>query len=227
MKPGGIAAFAEPGPNHSKAPQSQYEMRTYRVLENDVAIERIWEVARRSGFTDIRVAAYNIPPFHVSLEEYQNLLVGGEVFEQWGNATLRFLQDVRMFFLHRVGREVADSRRSQGLSAHIEAAVSSDLRATLVVRNVGTSVWLPGSAGFGGVSLGAHLYDAGGALLALDWTWIAIHEPVAPGEERRLAAELPALDPGRYRIEFDCVANDVAWFAQLGSQPASVDLEVS
>jgi hypothetical protein len=37
---------------------------------------------------------------------------------------------------------------------------------------------------------------------------------------------LPPLAAGRYLHEIDCVAASVAWFAQLGSQPAQLPLEV-
>jgi SAM-dependent methyltransferase len=226
LKPGGIAAFAEPGPNHSKAPQSQYEMRTYGVLENDVDIDAIWAAARKVGFTDLKLAAYNIPPFHVSRDEYENILASGEMYGRWAESTLGFLRDVRMFFLQRAGREAVDSRRAQDLRALLEADVSDDLFARVRVRNYGAAQWLPSSAGRGGVSVGCHLHDAAGKLLALDWAWIAIDRGVAPGEEVTVEAQLPRLEPGRYVIEFDCVANEVAWFAQTGSTPTLVTVDV-
>ena len=58
LKPGGIAGFSEPGPTHSRAPQSQAEMRNYRVIENDVVVEDIWRDAKAAGFADIRIAAF-------------------------------------------------------------------------------------------------------------------------------------------------------------------------
>ena len=37
---------------------------------------------------------------------------------------------------------------------------------------------------------------------------------------------LPAQPPGRYLLEIDCVAAGVSWFAQLGSQPARLTVDV-
>jgi hypothetical protein len=37
---------------------------------------------------------------------------------------------------------------------------------------------------------------------------------------------LPPQTAGKYVLEIDCVAAGVAWFAQLGSQPAQLPLEV-
>jgi hypothetical protein len=38
---------------------------------------------------------------------------------------------------------------------------------------------------------------------------------------------LPPQPAGRYSLEIDCVAAGVAWFAQLGSRPAQLVLEVA
>jgi hypothetical protein len=37
---------------------------------------------------------------------------------------------------------------------------------------------------------------------------------------------LPALAPGRYVLELDCVAADVTWFAQVGGEPRRIAVEV-
>jgi len=39
---------------------------------------------------------------------------------------------------------------------------------------------------------------------------------IAAGETARRRVILPPLSTGRYRIEFDCVASRVSWFAQIG-----------
>jgi hypothetical protein len=38
---------------------------------------------------------------------------------------------------------------------------------------------------------------------------------------------LPPIAAGRYRVELDCVASHVTWFAQVASRPASVIVEVA
>ena len=54
LRPGGIAGFSEPGPDHSKAPHSQFEMQHYVAVENDVVMRDIWAWAQRAGFTEDR-----------------------------------------------------------------------------------------------------------------------------------------------------------------------------
>ncbi len=50
---------------------------------------------------------------------------------------------------------------------------------------------------------------------------------ILPGETVRCRVTLPPIAAGRYRLELDCVASQVTWFAQVGSRPATVIVEVS
>ena len=226
LKPGGIAAFAEPGPLHSTTAQSQYEMRTYGVVENDVDIHALWAAGQRLGFADLKIAAYNVPPFHVSLAEYDDLLAAGDTYARWAESTRAFLHNVRDFFLIKAGTEEIDSRHSSGLRAVIEASITNDLHVEATIRNTGRAKWLPSSELYGGVVLGGHLYAESGRLIRFDYAWQPIPRALAPHEEVSFSFDLPPLESGRYVIELDCVANRVAWFAQLGSQPVRVGVEI-
>jgi len=225
LKPRGIAGFAEPGPKHSKTAQSQYEMRTYGVVENDVDIHAIWNTARRLGFVDLKLAAFNVPPFHVSLAEYDDLLASGETFGRWAEWTRAFLHDVRMFFLTKAGAEEMDSRRPEGLRCEIEARVTPELVAHVTVRNTGRAQWIASTETFGGVWLGVRLYDQTGGLIDLEWARHPMPEALAPGAEASFVFQLPTLAAGRHLLEFDCVANLVAWFGQIGSNVTRVFVE--
>lgn len=76
LRQGGIAGFSEPGPEHSRSPQSQYEMRLHRVVENDVKIEEIWRAAHEAGFTDLKLAVFNSASFLLPLAEFEKYLAG-------------------------------------------------------------------------------------------------------------------------------------------------------
>ncbi len=56
LRPGGLAVFHEPGPEHSRTADAQYEMRTFEVIENDIDVHRIWAAAQDAGFTGLRMA---------------------------------------------------------------------------------------------------------------------------------------------------------------------------
>ncbi len=232
LKPRGIAAFAEPGPRHSTTPQSQYEMRTYGVVEADIDIHKIWESAKRLGFIDLKLAAFNVPPFHVSLAEYDDLLAHGETLGKWAESTRSFLSDARTFFLTKAGTEELDSRRAEGLRAVIEAEVAppragQPISIAVTVRNVGKAKWLDSHEPHGGVALGCHLHDAEARLLDLDYGRVVLPFPLDPGHEASFDAVFPPLDAGRYILELDCVAEKVAWFAQTGSTPTRITIDVT
>lgn len=227
LKPGGIAGFAEPGPLHSRSPLSQFEMRTYGVVENDVDVHAIWRVARGCGFSDMKLAVFHTPPFHVSLAEYEDLLAGGVTSARWLESTRGFLRHVRTFFLYKAGPQARDSRSGVGLSATIRATLvdapanDASLCIDASVTNAGTVTWLPASAPHGGVQLGAHVYDGAGKLLMFDAARQRLSEEdrvIEPGESAQVRLTLPPLDAGQqYLIEIDCVADGVTWFAQAGS----------
>lgn len=233
LKPGGIAGFAEPGPAHSQTAQSQFEMRTYGVVENDVDVHAIWSTAQSSGFTDIKLAAYTAMPFQVALRAYDDLLAGGETLDTWSDQNRRYLANVRNFFLFKAGEEIADSRHPSGLRAHIVARDAASCRAGLPfslhvsVTNSGHALWLPSATAPGGVSLGCHLYDRSGRLLTFDFVWSSISsEIVKPGRTIEVTVDVPPLSAGTYKLELDCVAHGVTWFAQVGSATTDIALTV-
>jgi hypothetical protein len=237
LKPGGIAGFAEPGPRHSKTPVSQFEMRNYRVVENDVDVHAIWRAAKAQGFRELELAVFHGPPYRVSLDDFEDLLAGGQTTAAWVTSTRVFLRNARTFFLTKAGAEHMDSRRAEGLACHIHVpstgqavAAGSTIEIDALVTNTGTSAWLPWTAGHGGVGCGAHLYDESGALLDFDAAVAPIGDPpheIAPGETARTKIGLAPQREGRYIVELDCVAAHVSWFAPLGSHPVRVTIDVT
>ena len=236
LKPGGVAGFAEPGPHHSRTPQSQFEMRTYGVVEADIDIEWIRVTALEVGFSEMKVAALNIPAFHLTVEQYNDLLDGGPTAARWEEWTRSFMRDVRDFFLIKRGDEGLDSRHGHALACTIEAELVGEpragepIRVRAVVRNAGRALWLPSGDAPGAVNLGCHLDDAGGKLIRLDYAWADLtpdKRPIASGQTIETTMTLPLLEAGEYQIEIDCVAQRVGWFAQLGSKPARLAIDLS
>ena len=236
LKPGGIAAFAEPGPRHSRTPLSQFEMRTYGVVENDVDIHAIWRTAQTCGFRDLKLIVFHGPPFHLSLDEYEDLLAGGATCATWASSTRAFLRNVRSFFLYKEGSERLDSRSAAGLACEIAATLVTSpaiegqpVMIDATATNRGTATWLASNEPVGGVALGVHLYDDAGKLITLDLHWERLTDPpreIAPGETVHIRMSIPGQSAGKYLLEIDCVAAGVAWFAQLGSQPVRLALDV-
>lgn len=235
LRPGGIAAFAEPGPRHSKTPLSQFEMRTYGVVENDVDIHAIWRTAQAAGFADLKLAVFHGRAFHLGLGEFDDFLAGGATWATWAASTREFIRDVRNFFLIKAGEERLDSRTPSALACEISAPPAITAREgeriaiEVSVRNSGAATWLASDNPIGGVALGTHLYDRAGKLITFDVHWERLTDPpreIAPGETVSVRLSLPPQGAGNYVLEIDCVAARVTWFAQAGSRPRRVDLDV-
>jgi ubiquinone/menaquinone biosynthesis C-methylase UbiE len=233
LKPGGLAGFAEPGPQHSLTAQSQHEMRTYGVIESDIHLEEIEREARQAGFEHLRVAGVNVPPFRISLVEYEDLLAGGATLAKWAEVTKSHMRNVRIFYLKKEGTEAIDSRRIEGLHATMTAELTAaphagvPIRIRARVKNSGTASWLASGIRPGGVSIGTHLFSGSGALINPDHAWLAIPRTLAPDDEVTFEGDLPPLEAGRYILELDCVSDGVAWFGQLGSPTVRLDVEVT
>jgi ubiquinone/menaquinone biosynthesis C-methylase UbiE len=234
---GGIAGFAEPGPQHSRSPQSQYEMKTFRVIENDVNIQDIWNDAQAAGFTDLKLAVFNVPPFHLSITEFENFLQGAEPRARYAEAASDFLQNQRNFFIYKGQPAASDSRYRAGLTGQISVPVDSlrvkegeTIKFQAVVTNSSPSIWLPRSAGTGAVHLGCHVLDEHGKLLRHSYHWEALTPGegglIFPNETVSFEVNAPTLPAGRYILELDLVSYEVCWFALNGSQQVRVALEV-
>jgi SAM-dependent methyltransferase len=227
---GGIAGFSEPGRFHSRSPQSQYEMRHHRVLENDVDLDRIFDAARESGFTSLTIRP--LADVELSLDEYRlafSAQEGASVRDiVWRNVRDTLINR-SVFFLHK-GDVRLDSRGHEGLAHEIAVdrhdvvvAAGAPVRLHFSVKNTGTAHWLhEGREIFGLVRLGAHLASADGTLIDLDFSRHALPKSVAPGESIDMDIALVLREPGEYRLTFDLVAEGVSWFENLGSRPVEI-----
>jgi SAM-dependent methyltransferase len=226
LRPGGIAAFSEPGPRHSIQPQSQYEMRNFGILENDVVIEDIWAWARDAGFADLRLCLFDSAPRWVDLRTFTDVVSGRADDGVFPDPARAAISDRRMFFLRRAGAEVPDSREAEGLVGELAMAdveisesgpnivVSGDCR----VRNPGPRAWLPSDAEFGPVLLGVRIHL--GDRTARDVARVPLPgQGVQPGEDAAfpVRVEIPPQPEGIVAVEFDLVSEWVCWFSVNGS----------
>ena len=237
LRDGGIAGFAEPGPEHSLSPMSQYEMNSYKVVERDVDIGEIWRLAKGTGFTDMKLAVFNTDPFLLPIDDFQELADRQEAFARYAEATREFLKEHRTFFLHKGEPRPLDSRSRAGLVAKIAIrpasltiAVGDTIRLEATVQNTSGSVWLPVSAGLGAVMLGCHVYHQSGEAFKKSYHWESLTpedgKEIFPGETVEFQVNLPSLPAGSYILEFDMVSNEVCWFALNGSPTVRINVRV-
>lgn len=233
LKDGGVVGFSEPGRLHSKTAQSQHEMEHYTVLENDILLNDIYEIAQSVGFTNIKIKLLGDVDF--SLREY-NFLTHPRVIRLINRFFPRIvgpLINKSIFFLQK-GEPVLDSRSHLGLS-HVmtseqdtyQAKVDEEIEVTFSIRNNGESIWLDSNyVDIGIVKIGSHIVSDSGEQLQLDYTRDCIKQVVRPGETISQSIKLSFPEKGVYKLEFDLLSTQVIWFKLLGSKATIVTIEV-
>jgi SAM-dependent methyltransferase len=233
LRPGGIAGFSEPGRHHSKGARSQYEMKNYTAVENDVVMEDVWRWARAAGFSEVELAVFDTQSHRVSLEEFEELTRGGRALARYAERVRVFLHGHQTFFLRKGGQAAKDSREREGLKGEItvrlertEVRAGEAIRGTATVQNVGSVSWLAGSTTVGGVNLGVHLRARDGRPIEVDIARVALAGGTAPGRAQTVAFALAPPEPGDYLLEFDLVSEGVSWFEMNGSATATVAVRI-
>jgi hypothetical protein len=103
------------------------------------------------------------------------------------------------------------------------AGAESTVEVTL--RNAGTATWR--GRGELGVKLSYHWLDDRGNPIVWDGPRVGFGGPVEPGDEVEVALRVRAPQPpGRYRLAFDLVEELRFWFAEVGSWPLELDVDV-
>src|ERR687897_999543 len=106
-----------------------------------------------------------------------------------------------------------------------ELRAGAESTVEVLLRNAGTATWR--SRGDLGVKLSYHWLDDRGNAIVWDGPRVGFGGPVAPGDEIEVALSVRApRPPGRYRLAFDLVEELRFWFAEVGSAPLELDVEV-
>ncbi len=226
LRPGGRVAMVEPGPNHSRTPQSQMEMSRYKVIENDIVMSDVASAASAAGLSRPQMLVQFQKPVSVPLDLFEQWTSSGEMTRLDAAKVLSTLcgqlTDTQVFYMTR-GAAVLDSRRPEGLAAEltfvsvVPAGPEGTFALRVRIRNCGESVWIGEAGRIGQVNLGCQLMGPGGVVEALDYARFPLGvDRLLCGEETVMVVQvrLPKT-PGCY-LRFDLVAEGVAWFEQMG-----------
>ena len=230
---GGVAAFSEPGPLHSRTAESQREMGAFKVIENDVVIEDIWDAAQAAGFSDIRFSLQTEASLQLGFDAFRAFRRDGldEPSRQaLGEQVLVRNRDVTFFFLVKGNETRKDSRTRDGLVAElhidrighgVDAHGRECVRVALSVGNTSSSTWRSSGTSPGCVNLGVKLLGTDGGSVDLDYFRHAfLVNDLLPGESVEVDVHIPlpaSEDAGSVDFEIDLVSEGVCWFAQNGS----------
>jgi ubiquinone/menaquinone biosynthesis C-methylase UbiE len=247
LRDGGVLVLQEPGRGHATQAHSVAQMEQFGVLEQDLPPRALARACLRAGFSRVAirpVAALaggrsRILPPYALWRAAPRVFLHKRLQRLTATITERLLNLVSP--LHIVvaakGAPWADSRRPETLLArfhHVECPVTLRAGGTALfqarVQNTGQTRWLArtDASGVGQVRLGLSLLAPDGGLRQLDFGRCPLARTVDPGEEIGIEGEIPPIAaPGRYLLRFDLVAEGVSWFADRGTIPRTVPVEVT
>ncbi len=223
LREDGRVVFHEPGPQHSKAPVSQFEMRHHGVIENDIVLEDIWRQAEALGFTGLRVAPATLATASLTLDSYNRVLAGGATAEDAAAVMAPVVAaggSLRVFSFDK-GAAVRDSRYGGALAGTFDVTLTHTgpdaLRGRARATNTGAVRWRASVPEAGGVFLGVRLRHAGRAM-DFGRIWLSAGG-IEPGGTAEVDFTLPTPPQRPADLVFDLVAELVTWFEPLGSTP--------
>jgi ubiquinone/menaquinone biosynthesis C-methylase UbiE len=236
LRAGGIVAFHEPGPTHAFSPQSQYEMKNYGVIENNIITERIWSVASANGFGDIKMIMNTQQPFIYSLEDFNSALSENRpssFYEEMGRRVVNDFENKRIFIITKMGDEQVDSRRKTTLGGEIIVREfnfnpsTRDFTARLTLRNIGTGRWMVSGGELGSVNVGVRLFSSDGTCLDGNYSrHQVLTTEIPPGGERMIEIGFPiTYEIDNFIVEFDLVSELVSWFSEVGCAMPRVKID--
>jgi SAM-dependent methyltransferase len=234
LRPDGIVAMSEPGRGHAETGTALSEAAT-GVLENELVVEDIGELAVASGFSAARViVAANAPLAEIDVAGLRAFMGGRGFAQYWKNLCAAL--DGHHYLLLFAGDPAPTTRRARRLKAIVRPSQSPVRMSAgqpsaieIDLHNAGDTRWLSTPNRAGWTRLGAHLYrgDASRTLVDFDWLRAALPRDVAPNETVRVRATLPAIaEAGDCIATFDLVIEGKTWFAERDSVSVDVPLRV-
>ena len=228
LRPGGRIAMSEPGPNHSKSPLSQQEMRKFNVIENDINMLEIDAICQNLGlFSPMMICQFS-QPVELTVEAHK-VWTATTHSPDVKNAMYESLKNnmvgEQCFFLEKPIYKV-DSRKPDFLDGKVELLTHvqnsknhREHKFKFKLTNLGQAVWLTRPYQLGQVQLGIQLMNKNGTIKDQNAGRVCLPSgDIQPGDNVNISlkVELPITMKRREYLRFDLVAENVAWFSTLG-----------
>jgi SAM-dependent methyltransferase len=239
LKPGGRAAFSEPGTAHADEPLSRFRMREEGVLEKRVSLPLVRRLAADAGFTRMRVVPLRGAATYTL--DYTATPSDVPALHAMWEATLRHSPgEHARFVLHKGDDPPADTLLpAQQLAGLLAARIEIDSRSAVVragrpftdrlrIKNTGSLAWKARGRRFGGqVTCGLKVCSERGEVIREDLGRTPLPRDLAPGDDIGVEMTVPGvLAAGSYRLRYDMVVEGVTWFESHGSPCPERDLEI-
>ena len=222
LRPGGVAGLSEPGPNHSRSPQAQAEMRDFVVVENDVEIDAIWRMAQLVGFSNIEMGLFYPEPHLMALPKFKGFL-GGERPDVYEHDMRQLMQERRLFFMEKCTASLT-SLSLDGLDAAVTLQCGDiypqsgqEISLVALAKNTGSAIWRPSDWPGGAVRFGPSIIDTSGNRSYVERWFIPVEgrPGVLPGATISVSGKIQVpREPGDYEIAVQLVSEFVGWFGQ-------------
>jgi SAM-dependent methyltransferase len=236
---GGRAVFSEPGTEHAAQPLSQYRMREEHVLEKNVFLAAVYQVAMTIGFTEMRLVPLRDASTYVV--DFGDIIRGGDPLSQvWSDTLRHYPREKARFVLHKGSRAAEDTllpaeHLAGRLAASIElvhatasVAPGAPFTDRLRIGNTGTVTWKATGRRFGGqVTCGLKICDESGNVIREDLGRTPLPRDVPPGGVVQIDMRVSGIDtPGTVTLRYDMVVEGVTWFEFQGSPCTSRSLQI-
>ena len=100
VKPDGRAGFCEPGARHSLSLRSQQEMKSFKVIENDINLEEIATLFQSNGATLVQPLLFYPYSIPISLEQLSTISDNESFSRSLKRLYASRAQQVNMFIVH-------------------------------------------------------------------------------------------------------------------------------
>lgn len=235
LKPSGVVALSEPiSEIHSSSVQSQHEMKTYRVLENNLDPVDLCQSICDCGFERPRFKLYPSLGADISFDDYMNVRSEGVVPRIYVESGIETARNEGVFYFLKPGTRIKDSRQAEGLAHQmsvdqqtLKGRVGQTIRARFKIENVGDALWISqNDADVGVVKVGASFQRQGSEGPPVDFHRTFLPRSIHPGESIDVDVNFQLEEPGQYIVKFDLVSEVVTWFEHHGSVPVCVDVRI-
>lgn len=231
---GGRVVMNEPAPGHSKTEKSQEEMRTKKIIENDIDLAFLSKEAEAIGFFSACPFLQFDQPVKITVDQHQNL------YQNPSTASEVLKSLAQKSFQHFVGRAQCfsflkpcaetNSSKPDGLDGELRilsVAENADGNGSYKIRvrasNTGSSAWnlcddSPGKVQLAIISLNQDLSvnNQNYRRVALaDGNSALSSRGILPENYCEVEFDLILTDPLQTRIRFELVAEGVVWFSAV------------